>query len=114
MPINSAADLTNHGIFLEAYAFEGYNTVMPAYYDILLDYRWSRDPESAEMLDIIYKNRRYDVGAISNWGNYAYDYIALTTSYDLNLASFINARLTQINNEITYLKDKIEQYYPVT
>ncbi len=111
MPINSGDDLTYASIFLEDFACQGRKTVLPQYFNVLLDYRYARDDDSKEMLDIVYRNRRYDIGAIGNWNNYAYDYIAMTTKHDLNLDSFINANLEAINAQIAYLKTKIDEKY---
>ncbi len=111
MPINSGDDLTEESIFLEDFACQGRKTVLPQYFNVLLDYRYARDDDSKEMLDIVYRNRRYDVGAIGNWNNYAYDYIAMTTKKDLNLSSFVNSNLEAINAQIDYLKTKIDEKY---
>lgn len=46
---------------LEAYVVLSYQTVTPAYYETLLGTRNVRDPESAEILNIIFANRIYDM-----------------------------------------------------
>ncbi len=46
---------------LEAYVVLSYKLVKPAYYDTMLTSRNVRDPDSAEMLDIIFQNRTYDL-----------------------------------------------------
>ncbi len=48
---------------LEAYCLLSEKYVRPAYYDIMLTTRNVRDPESADMLDLIFENRIYDMGA---------------------------------------------------
>ncbi len=47
---------------IEALAAYGYNKVLPAFYEITLMGKTSRDNESAEMLDIIKNSRVYDIG----------------------------------------------------
>ena len=47
-------------IILEAFAFESIITTVPAYYDISLKMKQSRDEESGEMLDLIRSNMIYD------------------------------------------------------
>ncbi len=46
---------------LEAYVVLSYQLVKPAYYDTMLTSRNVRDPDSAEMLDLIFQNRTYDM-----------------------------------------------------
>lgn len=46
---------------LEAYVVLSYKLVKPAYYDTMLTSRNVRDPDSAEMLDLIFQNRTYDM-----------------------------------------------------
>lgn len=111
MPINSGTDLTEESIFLEDFAYQGHKTVIPEYFNVLLDYRYARDDDSREMLDIVYRNRRYDIGAIGNWNNYAYDYIAMTTKHDLNLTSFLSTNLESINAQIEYQMTTIDKKY---
>lgn len=48
--------LTEVSQLFEAFASESYKTVRPAYYDKALTTRYSHDPESVEMLDLIGKN----------------------------------------------------------
>ena len=66
---NTASDLARTGTILEALAAESYYTLTPAYYDVALKTKASRDDESAQMLDIIFSNRVYDLGEYFNFGN---------------------------------------------
>ena len=50
------------GAVMEALMCESYNTVIPAYYDIMLKSRNSRDEESQEMLDLIFGSFVIDIG----------------------------------------------------
>ena len=62
---------TAHGSALaEALACEGMYTVTPAYYDMTLKNKAARDEESAEMLDIIFETRVYDLGWYYQFGMY--------------------------------------------
>ena len=65
----SASDLNRTGIILEALAAESYYTLTPAYYEVALKTKGSRDDESAEMLDTIFSNRVYDLGEYFNFGS---------------------------------------------
>ncbi|MCQ2432000.1 MAG: hypothetical protein MJ175_05275 [Clostridia bacterium] len=57
---NSHLDMT--GAFLEEMNYESAKIVIPAYYDTALKSKYSRDEESAEMLDLILDNRVVDLG----------------------------------------------------
>ncbi len=53
---------------LEAMAFYGKKIVTPEYYDRTLTLKRFEDQESKDMLDLIFRNRTYDLGAIFNFG----------------------------------------------
>ena len=62
---------TGHSTILaEALACEGMYTVTPAYYEMTLKNKAARDEESAEMLDIIFETRVYDLGWYYQFGMY--------------------------------------------
>lgn len=54
----SNSELEFTGVVLEDTAYESWRTVMPAYYEVVLQTKYTRDNESEEMIDII-KNNRY-------------------------------------------------------
>lgn len=58
----TAADPERTSVILEAIASESAKSVLPAYYDIALKTKYTRDDESMEMLDIIFNNRVFDLG----------------------------------------------------
>jgi len=99
-------DYENTGIFFEAYAFESSKTVQPAYYEILLNGIIARDDESLEMLDLIFKNRTYDIGAIGTYGTLN-EILYLPMTYDLNVASYVDKKLPKAEKDIQKLIDKI-------
>ncbi len=55
------------GATIELLAFESADTVIPAYYDIVLDGQLSQDPTTPKMLDILFDTINYDPG-IAYWG----------------------------------------------
>jgi hypothetical protein len=57
----SASDIERTGMVLEALCYESTDTVIKAYYDVLLKTKISRDDESEGMLDIMFKNRFYSI-----------------------------------------------------
>ncbi|MBR5445562.1 MAG: hypothetical protein IKV57_05545 [Clostridia bacterium] len=69
MPFSNV-DLDHSTILAEALACEGMYTVTPAYYEMTLKNKSARDEESAEMLDIIFETRVYDLGWYYQFGMY--------------------------------------------
>ncbi len=69
---NNQDDTYSTGIILEAMAAKGQEIITPMYYEKQLQSRHSRDEESSAMLDIIFKNKVYDIGAIFNWSDVAW------------------------------------------
>jgi len=63
--------LSNLGIILEAMAAESHYELIPTYIEESLKTKYSRDAESAEMLDIIINNRVFDPMLIYNFGGFA-------------------------------------------
>ena len=63
-----ASNLERTGAIIEEMSYLSYKYLVPAYYDVLLKTKFSRDNESAEMLDIIYSGRIFDFGYVyDNW-----------------------------------------------
>ena len=84
---------------------EGYYTLKEAYYDTVLKTKGARDEESAEMLDLIFSNRIYDIGYMYNWGS-------LITSINQleiggNVSSTVASKLTVAKTE---MEKTIEDY----
>ena len=59
-------DSERFGIITETLAYTSRNIVLPAYYDVSLTTKFTRDDESSEMIDIIIKNRIFDIGYVYN------------------------------------------------
>jgi hypothetical protein len=64
------ADPERSGIFIEAMTGVSADTIMPAYYNISLQGKFTRDEESIEMLDIIRDGRVFDLSVLYNWAGY--------------------------------------------
>ena len=71
-------DPVRTSIILEALAAESTYTVMPAFYDIVLKDKNTRDEESKEMLDLILDNRVYDVGTFYSLGGFSNNFVLIT------------------------------------
>lgn len=101
----SASDPERTGAIIEALSAEGYYTLKEAYYDTVLKTKGARDEESAEMLDLIFSNRIYDIGYMYNWGS-------LITSINQleiggNVSSTVASKLTVAKTE---MEKTIEDY----
>lgn len=55
------------GFALEALASESYKRVTPAYYEQTLKRKSQRDSDSMDMLDIVFRNRLWDLGYYARW-----------------------------------------------
>ena len=69
LPITNIEKLDATCYALEAMAYHGMKEVTPEYYEHTLKDKRFEDPESLEMLDLIFRNRTYDMGAVFNFGS---------------------------------------------
>lgn len=99
----SVQDLDRSGIILELLAYKGKELLTPAYYEKTLVGQYTRDEESAEMLDLIFANLVYDLGIYYNIGTYKSQLTAmvrtgqsLTTIYE-TYRSPAEVKIEQIN-----------------
>ena len=65
----TATDIDRTGLIIEALSCESRYTLLPAYYDITLKTKLSRDEESSAMVDLLLETTMYDIGMFYNWGN---------------------------------------------
>ena len=67
VPVN--ADPEKSSFILSAMSRESMTTLTPAFYDVVLTFRYADNPESVEMLDIILAGAQpQDIGTILDWG----------------------------------------------
>lgn len=96
------SDLDRAGYILEVMGASSKNMLTPAYYEITLKGKVTRDEESTDTLDIVLNTIRYDIGYLSNWGlsGITND---LAHNYDLDLAS----RFSRLEESITTRMQKM-------
>ena len=89
VPVTNS-DFARTGLILETLCILGREYVIPAYYDVALKTRDSRDEESAAMLDIIAANRVFDLGYYNEafGGSYASHFAEIATSGSREFASW--------------------------
>ena len=69
MPVTLAGDdLDRTAIIAEALTAESMYTLTPAYYEVQLKTKLTRDEESEQMLDLIFANRTYSLPQLYDWG----------------------------------------------
>lgn len=61
-------DLDRVGIVLENMAAVSHKVIKPAYYNITLCYKYNKDPAAIEMLDLVYKNGKFELAYVYNFG----------------------------------------------
>ncbi len=86
-------DLEFAGAVVEAFAAKSRSTLTVAYYDVALTYKYMRDEESVEMLDIVLATRCYDLGYMYDWGGMCSSIYNLIISGKPDLASTYDKKL---------------------
>lgn len=84
----SVRDVERTSVILEALAAESRYTLQPAYYDVTLQRKFTRDDESADMLNIIFNTRVYDVGGVYSFGDVFNGFTTLASKEDRNVVSY--------------------------
>lgn len=87
----SAADVECSSIILEALTCESFNRVIPAYKEIALKSKYSRDEDSADMIDLLLDNRVIDLGDTYFCGNIRDVINAMFMNDNRNLVSTMKA-----------------------
>lgn len=103
----TASDPERTSIILEALAAEGYREVIPAYYEVALQTKYTRDDLSVQMLDIIKESRVFDIGYYIYNGPLSYTGKELYWSSDRGFASFYAKNESAAN----VLLDEINETY---
>ena len=105
----TVTDMDRTSLILETLAILGQEYVTPAYYEVALKTRDSRDTESAEMLDIILANRVFDLGYYNTTfgGSYASHFAEMAKGSNTDFTSWYEGKL----KSSTASRDKIIQTY---
>lgn len=83
----TASDLERTGLIAEALCEKGYEIVIPAYYDITLKTKSTRDTDSEAMIDIIRAGSGFDPLYVYNFGGLGFAFIDWITSNTTDIAS---------------------------
>ena len=83
---------------------ESYKTVIPAYYEVALKGKYSRDAESAEMLDLIFESRVIDIGDSTLCGTIRDGFIyRMMRDNSRDLASQVASMEATINDKLSVM-----------
>jgi len=104
---SSNSELEDTGIIMEEMAYRGYKNLRPVFYDLLLQRKVVRDDESSVMLDYLFDNVVYDIGAIWNISGFTDAFYGVPSSYEINIASFIEARKGKIEDDIEKIMESM-------
>ena len=103
----TVTDFERTGIIIEALSAESMYVLTPAYYEISLKTKYSRDNESQEMLDIIFASTVFDLGNIFDWGGV----YSLPGTLTENSSTDFSSRYKKIEKSaIKNMEKTIEQY----
>ncbi len=92
-------DLAFVGTIVEALCRDTKENVVPAYYELALKYKYTRDDESVEMLDTIMQSRVYDFGYIyDGWEGILLPVTQLLLTDNTNLTSWYAANESRLNS----------------
>ncbi|MCL2519342.1 MAG: hypothetical protein FWF15_12345, partial [Oscillospiraceae bacterium] len=93
------------GAILEALSYYSHKYLVPAYYDVNLKTKFSRDNESSEMLDIIMDGRIFDFGYVyDNWV-IAFQFQYLIREKAINYVSKIESLLPTAEAQLKKILD---------
>jgi len=95
------------GAVMETMACETRNTVYPAYYEYALKNKYSRDPDTVDMLDLIRDSTVYDLGDTIWYAAVREPLTNIFTSGKDTFASWVEKNEEKINKNISDLVDAI-------
>jgi len=102
---NTAEDVERTSLIMEALAVESKNITMPAYYEINLRTKHSRDDESSDMIELVAESRTIDIGAIYYLETVLYTYEGVFNSRKNNFASAVEKNLSRIEKALSRAND---------
>jgi hypothetical protein len=103
-------DAERTAVILEALAAESKYTISPAYYDISLKTKNTRDEESSDMLDLIFSTRIYDFGWYYQFGNYNNGIMDLYRNYNKDFTSMYEKNLPKAESDIQEINEKFAEF----
>ena len=104
----TVSDVERNSIILDAMAYHGRKLIKPAYYDVCLQRKYTRDEESSAMLDIIFSSTVYDISLIYETGGYVDAIGDAFQKGSVNVASIYEKNIGKIDKAINKLIQSFE------
>ena len=110
IPITLTAERAdNVGILLDAMCRDSQKSLVPKYQDVVLKIKYTRDEDSAEMLDIIFDSTVFDLG-LSVWPDVTYyKYMEIYLNMNNKFASLTASLEPQVNKKIETMLKTLEE-----
>ena len=106
----SASDYETGCLILEAFASDGYNNIIPAYYEVALKDKYSRDDGTIEMLDIISGATWFDFADAFSTDLGISDYFSgYVMAGQSNLVSAFESQRTSLQTKLDKLYESFEE-----
>ena len=107
---NDAPEVT--GFVLEALTAESYYTVYPAFFDVVMMGKCTRDPESRDMLGIIFNSRTYDTGLVQGLGGFMNEYVLYAQMHhgDVAFTSLYKTYESKIGDSLEKINQLIDNW----
>ena len=102
---NFAENLERTSIIMEALAVESKNITVPAYFEVALRRKQTRDEESLEMLDIIHACRTMDLGDTFYMNEVRNAYVTVLENKKTDFASAIEKKMGMIEKTLGKAND---------
>jgi hypothetical protein len=101
-------DVDRNSIILDAMAYHGRKLIRPAYYEVCLQRKYTRDTESSDMLDIIFSSTVYDLADVYAIGGYTNALTDAMQKNNVNVMSIYEKNQGKIERDIEKLIDNFE------
>jgi len=101
----TVTNIERNSIILDAMAYHGRKLILPAYYEVCLQRKYTRDEESAAMLDIIFSSAHYEPGGAGAFIGALCDEIQKGA---VNIASIYERNIGRIEQAIQDLMESYE------
>jgi len=105
----TVSDVERNSIILDAMAYYGRKIIRPAYYDVCLQRKYTRDEDSSAMLDIIFSSTVYDISLVYAIGGFVDAVGDNLQKGAVNLASISEKNEGKITKDIDKLITSFEE-----
>jgi len=104
----TVSDEERTGAIVQTLCAVSTDTVRAAYYDVATKIKFVRDEASAEMLDLVFNNRVFDIAMSYNWGS-CRDIEAYGRKQTESITSFVASIEEIVNGDINKLIETLEK-----